>query len=199
MSWIDVIQPEDAKGLLAKLYAQVATPEGHVDAILKCHSLRPRTLSAHLALYKATLHSRPTELSARETELVGACVSQLNGCNYCVQHHRAALARHVGDPEIARTLVEEAVGGGEMTELTDRERRLCDYAIKLTREPEALTPDDLTPLRQVALDDAGILDLNQVVAYFSYANRTVQGLGVETGDEPLGLHPSDESDSLRHG
>ncbi|MEL6676889.1 MAG: alkylhydroperoxidase, partial [Bacteroidota bacterium] len=37
-----------------------------------------------------------------------------------------------------------------------------------------------------------ILEINQVVSYFHYANRTVLGLGVNTQGEILGLSPSDD-------
>lgn len=197
-AWIRTVAPDEATGRLRRLYQRVATDEGHVDAILRVHSLRPRTLEAHLSLYKSTLHARPHALSPRERELVGAVVSRENGCGYCVRHHRAGLARHVGRPDRARALVEAAAAGGDGDRLTDRERALCAYAVKLTRRPEAVAEGDLEALRDVGLDDAGILDVNQVVAYFAYANRTVQGLGVEAGTEPLGLHPGEEADDLRH-
>lgn len=213
--WIEVIEPPEATGRLRRLYEQVATPEGHVDRILQVHSLRPRTLRAHLSLYRATLHARPTALSPRERELVGVVVSALNGCVYCVAHHRAGLARHVGDADLARRLVEAALerGGGRTNDrgtgdgggpaagtgpLTPREGALCDYARRLTRRPDDVGREDLEPLRRAGLDDAGILDLNQVVAYFAYANRTVQGLGVRPEGEPLGLHPDEDRDDLTH-
>ena len=39
-----------------------------------------------------------------------------------------------------------------------------------------------------------VLELNQVVAYFAYANRTVQGLGGRTDGEALGLSPAISAD-----
>ncbi len=63
-------------------------------------------------------------------------------------------------------------------ELTPRQRAMLDYADKLTRDPGAMTEADLAPLREVGLEDRGILDLNQAVAYFAYVNRVADGLGV---------------------
>ena len=37
-------------------------------------------------------------------------------------------------------------------------------------------------------------EINQVVAYFNYANRTVLGLGVDVEGDILGLSPSNSSD-----
>ena len=198
MAWIETIDAERATGRLRELYDQVKTPDGHVDSILKVHSLRPRTLLGHLSLYKAVMHSKPSALTPRERELVGVVVSQLNGCDYCVRHHRAGLARHLGDPQLAEELSRAAVGRTASTILADRERAMCDYAAKLTSDPASMAVSDLDPLRLAGLDDAGILDVNQIVSYFAYANRTVLGLGVSIDGEPLGLHPDDEREGFSH-
>ena len=73
--------------------------------------------------------------------------------------------------------------------------------------PAALAPamsvrseSPMAAMRREGLDDGQILEVNQVVAYFAYANRTVLGLGVETGDEELDLSPGDaeEAENWRH-
>ncbi len=56
---------------------------------------------------------------------------------------------------------------------------MSEFAEKLTRTPGHLSPTDLAPLRAVGLDDDGITDLVQVVAYFNYINRVADGLGVD--------------------
>lgn len=198
MTWIKTVDLKDAEGELKTLYDQVKTPSGHIDNILKAHSLRPRTLVAHLALYKATIHTKPNALSPRERELVGVCVSQLNGCDYCVEHHRAGLARHLGSAQLALELSEAAIGKQASTHLTQREQALCAYATKLTKTPSQMQSYDLDALRKIGLDDAGMLDLNQIVAYFAYANRTVLGLGVSIDGEPLGLHPDENEAGFKH-
>ncbi len=204
MTWIETVDPDAATGRLATLYSRVAGPDGHIDAILRAHSLRPRTLEGHLALYKAVLHDTILELSPIDRELVGSVVSSLNRCAYCLEHHRAGLARHLGgreqDHTRARELVDAALReDGEHPDLDARRRAMLTYAEALTRRPATLTPEDLAPLRSAGLSDAGILELNQIVAYFAYANRTVLGLGVSHVGEPLGLHPNDGGDSLTHG
>ncbi len=201
MTWIDTIDLTAARGKLAQLYAKIRSPRGQIDNILKAHSLRPRTLEAHLALYRAVLHSRPRELTPRECELIGVCVSLWNGCTYCVRHHLAGLKRILGnDGELADRLVKAATQPGGGPELSERERALCRYAEKLTRQPSTMAASDLEPLRSIGVTDAGILELNQVTAYFAYANRTVLGLGVEIAGEVLGEHPDQDSDEpFRHG
>ncbi|HLG42722.1 MAG TPA: peroxidase [Planctomycetota bacterium] len=60
-----------------------------------------------------------------------------------------------------------------------RELAMLDYAAKLTREPGAMRREDVDRLRQAGLSDREILDLVMVVGYFAFANRLVDGLGVE--------------------
>lgn len=198
MSWIETIPPGAADGRLKDLYDQVSSPDGQVDNILTAHSLRPHTLSGHLALYKAALHSRPNELEPWERELVGVLVSSLNGCDYCVRHHQAGLARHLGDETEAARRV-RAAGEDDDSVLDGRVLAMCNYARKLTRTPETMNEKDTDALRAAGLNDGAILDLNQIVAYFAYANRTVQGLGISIDGETLGLHPHEEREDYEHG
>ena len=53
---------------------------------------------------------------------------------------------------------------------------------------------DIDNLKSLGCSDGEILEVNQVVAYFNYANRTVMGLGVTTKGEVLGLSPSNTDD-----
>jgi uncharacterized protein YciW len=57
-----------------------------------------------------------------------------------------------------------------------------------------LTRGDIDTLRDFGYDDGEILEVNQVVSYFNYANRTVLGLGVNATGEILGLSPNNKND-----
>ena len=83
-------------------------------------------------------------------------------------------ARESGEASLA-----EAVASGDLRGLTPRMAALCRYAIELTSNPSRVCEGDLAPLREAGLDDRGIVDANQVVAYFNYVNRIAHGLGVE--------------------
>lgn len=189
MAWIRTISPEAADSRLGRLYRDASAPGGQVDKIMQIHSLAPATLRGHMALYRAAMHPASGRLSGREREIVGVCVSLDNGCGYCIEHHSAGLARHV-NAEVADALLVALESGADTRPLTERERAMVDYARKLTRAPGEMREADLQPLRDAGLDDAEILELNQVAAYFAYANRTVLGLGVEIEDEEIGQPPA---------
>lgn len=200
MSWIRVIRPPAATGALREVYDRVGGPEGRVDNILAVHSLRPHTLRGHLALYKSVLHHTGNQLSGRLLETVGVYVSLLNGCGYCVEHHAAGVARLVDPDRAARIVAALRDGQLDADPFTPPEQAILRYARLLTTDPRAVTEAEVAALRDAGLDDGEILEVNQVVAYFAYANRTVLGLGVTTEGDELGLSPttSDRTDDWRH-
>lgn len=67
-------------------------------------------------------------------------------------------------------------------EIDDRDRAMLDYAAKLTVEPWKMVEEDVVALREVGFSDSAILDINQVTAYYAFANRLVDGLGVPLED-----------------
>ena len=68
------------------------------------------------------------------------------------------------------------------------------YTALLTKAPGSLKQDDIETMRNAGWPDDQILEINQVVAYFNYANRTVLGLGVCTTGDILGLSPNATDD-----
>ena len=53
------------------------------------------------------------------------------------------------------------------------------YATKLTHTPSKMTSNDVEQLRAEGFSDRDILDIAEVTAYYAYANRIADGLGVE--------------------
>ena len=54
------------------------------------------------------------------------------------------------------------------------------FAIKLTTAPGAMNDTDVDALKSAGFSDRDILDIVEVVAYYAYANRIADGLGIET-------------------
>lgn len=194
MSWIRRIDYASSEGRLRKAFDRVRGPHGEIDNILAAHSLRPHTLEGHMALYKNVLHHTANSLPTWLLELIGIRVSALNGCDYCVDHHAAGLRRLLSDDARTDALL-GAARAGAYDDLSPREAAVLRYADRLTQQPATITAADLEPMRSAGLDDGEILEVNQVVAYFAYANRTVQGLGVTTDGDVLGLSPADSDDA----
>ena len=62
--------------------------------------------------------------------------------------------------------------------ITDQERVMLDYVVKLTKDATRCSPTDQEALRAVGFDDRGILQITLIAAWFNYINRVADALGV---------------------
>lgn len=194
MTWIKTIPYEDAEGRLKTLYDRVVGPNENVDNIMMAHSLRPHSMEGHMYLYKYVLHHSANTVPKSFLETIGVLVSLLNGCAYCVEHHFQGLRRLLDDDARANTIRTALETGTADTAFDPKHLSAITYAEALTRSPATMAPDMADAMRTAGWSDGEILEINQVTAYFSYANRTVQGLGVTTEGDILGLSPGESDD-----
>ena len=201
MSWIKTVAYEQASGRLKKLYDRIKGPDDNVDNIMLAHSLRPHTMEGHMALYKYVIHHSSNTLEKAYLETVGVYVSMLNDCDYCIEHHFSGLCRLLQDQDRADAIRSALENEEPSAAFAGKELAGLNYARVLTVDPTAIEAQDIDDLRAAGFDDGEILELNQVSAYFSYANRTVLGLGVNTDGDVLGLSPgdSDDPENWSHG
>ena len=194
MTWIKHVPYAEADGKLKTLYDRIKGPDDNVDNIMLAHSLRPHSMEGHMTLYKYVLHHPRNSLPKWYLEALGVYVSELNDCGYCREHHLAGMLRLIDD-EKQRAAVASAFADGALESVFDAQQLAgFSYAAKLTAKPAAVSAEDIDELRSSGFDDGEILEINQVCAYFAYANRMVLGLGVSTDGDVLGLSPGDSSD-----
>ncbi len=195
MSWIKTIAYEKADSKLKALYDRVKGPNNNVDNIMMMHSLRPHSMEGHMAIYKYVLHHRDNTIDKWFLETLGVWVSTLNKCDYCVEHHFAGLKRLLNDDAKANQ-IRSAIDTNniENAPLENRQKTAMEYARKLTNNPGSIREESIEKLRADGFTDGEILEINQVCAYFSYANRTVLGLGCSTKGDVLGLSPNNNDD-----
>ena len=199
MTWLLTIPYAAASGRLKMLYDRIKGPDDNVDNIMMAHSLRPHTMEGHLALYKMVLHHSANTLPKWFMECLGIFVSLMNGCEYCVDHHYEGLRRLLSDDERVRK-IRKALEHNDLEKAFDyKEMAAMRYAERLTRRPSEISEDDIQALRGAGFDDGEILEINQIISYFAYANRTVLGVGVTTEGDVLGLSPSSgDTDDWSH-
>ncbi len=193
-AWIRTIPDEEADEALMDAFALARTPHGTLDNVMRVHSLRPATMKGHVALYRGVLHGEDGAVPARFLETVASYVSILNGCAYSLTHHWANARRLMNDKarsDRVRAALdarrpEDAFEGGELA--------LLRYAAKLTTDAGAMEKADVDALKAAGCDDGEILEVNQVAAYFNYANRLVNGLGVSTAGDTVGYYGTDDGE-----
>jgi len=194
MTWIATISYDDAKGTLKKLYDRIKGPDNNVDNIMMAHSLRPHTMEGHMALYKYVLHHPRNALPKSYLETIGVYVSLLNQCRYCIDHHYSGLLRLLQDDDRGAA-IRAALDSNDLSAAFDgRELAGLEYVGKLTLDAAGVSSEDIDALRNAGFDDGEILEINQVTAYFAYANRMVLGLGIKTEGDIIGLSPGGSAD-----
>jgi len=168
--------------------ALARTPHGTVDNVMRVHSLRPSTMRGHVVLYRAALHDDENTIPEWLQETISSYVSILNDCPYSLANHWAN-ARHLIADEARADIIEAALHARRPEDAFEgAELALLRYAEKLTIAPSSMAETDVVTLRSAGLDDGQILEANQIICYFNYVNRTLNGLGVTTDGDTIGYY-----------
>ena len=81
MAHLELIDPDDAAGILVEEYEAAVERAGKVYNIVRSMSLSPEALRASMGLYRAVMFG-PSRLTRQERELLATVVSSANECYY---------------------------------------------------------------------------------------------------------------------
>ena len=81
MAFIDIVEENQADGLLAGIYDAARKRAGRVYNILKIQSQNAAALQAMLGLYAATMRGE-SPLTRSQREMLAVVVSRANDCHY---------------------------------------------------------------------------------------------------------------------
>ena len=192
-AWIRMIEDQDADPELLEILKLARTPHGTVDNVMRVHSLRPNTMKGHVILYRAALHDDANTLPMWLQEVIGSYVSLLNDCDYSYANHWAN-AKHLMGDDAKADAAEAALKERKPEDAFEgKTLALLRYAQKLTLTPGEMARDDVTALTEAGVDDGEILEANQIIGYFNYVNRCLNGLGVTTEGDIVGFYSSSDS------
>lgn len=183
-----MISDEEADDDLRDVLKLARTPHGTVDNVMRVHSLRPSTMRGHVLLYRAALHDDANTLPEWFQEIVSSYVSILNDCAYSLANHWANARYLIGDVARADKIEKALLARIPQDAFEGSELALLQYAEKLTLSPGTLAKADVDALRAAGIDDGQILEANQIVSYFNYVNRCLNGLGVTTDGDVVGYY-----------
>ena len=183
-----MISDDEADPDLLEALHLARTPHGTVDNVMRAHSLRPNTMKGHVILYRAALHDDANTLPQWLQETISSYVSILNDCPYSLANHWAN-ARHLIGDDVKADAAEKALHARTPELVFDGyELALLRYAEKLTLTPGQMCRADIDALKQHGADDGEILEANQIIGYFNYVNRHLNGLGVTTDGDIVGYY-----------
>jgi len=170
MALVNLVSNQDAAEKIKPVFEGMEKKLGVVPNVFRAMAHNPEMLEAFLAL-NATLPR--TELNGRLRELAYIKTSELNGCDYCLHHHRA-LGKKAGlnDRQVADTAQSETSDAYD-----DLERDVMRYAEEVTRHINV--DDALVGRLKQQLDDREFVELAMTVGIANFTNRVTETLRME--------------------
>jgi uncharacterized peroxidase-related enzyme len=93
--------------------------------------------------------------------------------------HGAILRIYAKNPQIA----DQVAVDFRKADITDRQKAMLEFAVKLARQPESVTPEDHAALRAQGFGDEDIWDIGAITAFFALSNRMAHLIGMRPNDE----------------
>lgn len=171
MAWIRTVSQDEATGPLEELYQIELDALGFVLEATRAVAVRPEIAVAKQNLERVLLAS--PALSKREYRLIQLVVAQRIRSTACVFVYAGALEGALGGLEGVGAVLRDYRAAG----LSEREVAILDYAVATAVGHP--TEAHVTRLRQVGLDDGGIVDVAATAAYRLFGSRIYDALGVE--------------------
>jgi uncharacterized peroxidase-related enzyme len=170
MALVSYVSNQDAPEKIKPVFEGMEKKIGVVPNVFRAMAHNPEMLEAFLAL-NATLPK--TKLDGKLRELAYIKTSELNGCDYCLHHHRG-LGKKAGlnDRQVAETAQYETSDA-----YTDLEREVMRYAEEVTRHID-VSDGVYNRLKQV-LDDRELVELAMAVGIANFTNRVTETLRLE--------------------
>jgi uncharacterized peroxidase-related enzyme len=174
MSYISMINPENASGSLKSIYNLLEEKFHLVPKVFTALSLRPDLLEP-VVQFVTRLMIDDHKLGRGTKELIAAYVSKINSCAYCVDAHSAmAMAQGFTEEQVKSIL--QDVGGSPL--LDAKTKKLLQYAEKATRHAYKINEENIQKLHEVGCSDEEILEAMLVTALFNFMDRVADALGV---------------------
>ena len=89
-------------------------------------------------------------------------------------------------------LAEQVQQDFRASKLEQRHKALCEWAEKLTLTPAKCTREDIENLKAEGWSEEQIASAAQIIGYFNYVNRLLNGLGVSTDGDIVGYYADGE-------
>ena len=154
--------PEDIKSRIL----QVQEKSGFVPNVFLALAARPDEFRAFFAYHDA-LMEKESGLTKGEREMIVVATSGLNNCLYCVVAHGAILRIRQKDSLIA----DQVATNYRTARITDRQRAMLDFAVKVSLRAADLEPSDYQRLRDQGFSEDDIWDIGAIAAFFALSNR----------------------------
>lgn len=171
--WIAIAPPEQATGDLRRAYDKILETRGRVPEIRSVMAGEPLTVEGFAYFYPENNYAC-SSIDRRLAEMIATVASVANGSGFGGPAHAKQLAQVTGDEAFAQSILRDYTQAG----LSGKERKLLDYAWKLSKTPGEMTRADVDGLRAQGWTDPQIVATVHVVSFFAYMNRVAEAFGL---------------------
>ncbi|MFZ1662998.1 MAG: peroxidase-related enzyme [Paracoccaceae bacterium] len=166
--------PDDIRGRILA----VQEKSGFVPNVFLVLAHRPDEFRAFFAYHDA-LMDKPGTLTKSEREMIVVATSNLNQCQYCVVAHGAILRIRAKNPLIA----DQIAVNYRKADITDRQKAMLDFAVKVSREAHSVGEMDFQRLAQHGFTEEEAWDIAAIAAFFGMSNRLANVTNMRPNDE----------------
>lgn len=157
---------------------EVQEKAGFIPNVFLTLAHRPDEFRAFFAYHDA-LMVKAGNLSKGEREMIVVATSAVNQCLYCVVAHGALVRIYEKQPLLADQVAVNYL----KADLSERQRAILGYAMKVCERSHEVGDDDYAALRRHGLDDEDIWDIAAITAFFGMSNRIANAISMRPNDE----------------
>ena len=173
-----VPEPSEWPDDISARILEVQEKAGFVPNVFLTLAHRPDEFRAFFAYHDA-LMLKEGGLTKGEREMIVVATSAVNDCLYCVVAHGAILRIY----EKAPLLADQVAVNHRKADITDRQKAMLDFALKVCRESGTVDEDDYQTLREHGFSDEDIWDIAAITAFFGLSNRMANVISMRPNDE----------------
>tara|TARA_A100000164_G_scaffold342443_1_gene339936 strand:- start:189 stop:770 length:582 start_codon:yes stop_codon:yes gene_type:complete len=166
--------PDDLKNKIL----EVQDKSGFIPNVFLALAHRPEEFRAFFSYHDA-LMNKESGISKGEREMIVVATSALNECLYCVVAHGAILRIREKNSLIADQLATNY----KKADITDRQRAMLDFAVKVSRHANTISDEDIQALAQHGFSDQDVWDIGSIAAFFALSNRLANMANIRPNEE----------------
>lgn len=180
--FIHTLEPDEATGDIAALYAAEMASMGMVMQATRCWSARPDILlPVEQLLHRIRDGFSLGLLNFRLTTFVSA---RLVPSSYCSHVYFRLLAEALGRNQ-ALAVARDYRNAG----LGEQQVAMLDYAAQIARDASRITEEDIHRLRSVGFTDLNIADIALAASFRAFVSRYFDAVGARAEPEFLDADP----------
>ena len=151
---------------------------GFVPNVFWALARRPAEFRAFFAYFDA-LMLKDSGVTKAEREMIVVVTTALNRSVYCVAHHGAILRLRSKSPTLADRISTNYL----RAELTERQRAMLDFAVKVADESYALCDSDFDRLNAHGFSMEDAWDIGAITAFFAHGSRMANLIDMRPNEE----------------